>query len=222
MAGRSSGPAITCCCVSFPARNPGCGSIRQSAPSSSSIHGRAMVPGSAASSRTARSATPWRRAIPAISSASCPSRFPARRWAMWRRRSGLHRTGACDAPGRPGQALRHRQLPGGLGHHGDGRHPSRPDGADDHRRLAPVILGRRQRAEPDALHGGPARRHLADRALQRFGQWPLRRLPAGDPTSKGSIPATPTGASRTTSIPRSTPRKSATWSSRNGGAASSC
>ena len=41
-------------------------------------------------------------------------------------------------------------------------------------------------------------------------------------TSKNSIPATPTGASRTTCIPGSTPRKSATWSSRNGGAASSC
>ena len=35
-------------------------------------------------------------------------------------------------------------------------------------------------------------------------------------------PATPTGASRTTCIPGSTPRKSATWSSRNGGAGSSC
>ena len=38
------------------------------------------------------------------------------------------------------------------------------------------------------------------------------------PTSNGSIPATPTGANRTTSIPRSTPRNRATWSSRSGGA----
>ena len=76
--------------------------------------------------------------------------------------------------------MRHRQLPGGLGRDGPERAPSRPHGADDHRRFAAVLLGRRPGSEPDALSRRTARRHLADRTGQRSRQRSLRRRLSGE------------------------------------------
>ena len=67
------------------------------------------------------------------------------------RRGGLSRAGHRPAsPGRR-KALRHWQLPGGLGDHDAGRHPSRTVRSDHRRGIAVVVLGRRARQESDAL-----------------------------------------------------------------------
>ena len=47
------------------------------------------------------------------------------------------------------------------------------------RRLAAVLLGGRRGQEPDALHGRPARRHLAHLALRRSRQRQVRRRVSG-------------------------------------------
>ena len=54
--------------------------------------------------------------------------------------------------------------------------PDRPDHAG---RLAALLLGRRARQEPDALSRRPAGRHLADRARRRSRQRHLRRRQPG-------------------------------------------
>ena len=82
-------------------------------------------------------------------------------------------------PARRRQALRHRQLPGRLGRAAGGGDPARAVRPDHRRRLAAVVLGRRRRREPDALHRRPGRRQLGDRARRRPRQRQVRRRHAG-------------------------------------------
>ena len=60
-----------------------------------------------------------------------------------------------------GQARSRRQLPGRMGGDAACSHEARALRADHPRRLAAVLLGRRSRAKPHALHGRAARRQLA-------------------------------------------------------------
>ena len=57
--------------------------------------------------------------------------------------------------------------------------PARAVRPDHRRRVAPVVLGRRGRREPHALHRRPGRRQLDDGADQRPGQRQVRRRPPG-------------------------------------------
>ncbi len=129
----------------------------------SSIRGPDMGPGSAASRPTARSASHSRPGIRAISSASCPTpclaAIPSRTSHAPRRFSSKV---AGSSHGRR-QALRDRQLPGGMGGDDAGGHPPRAVRTHHRRRLAAVILGRRARKVSDALQRRPAGRQLVDR-----------------------------------------------------------
>ena len=95
------------------------------------------------------------------------------------RRGDVRRGCGGAAPGCGWQTDRHRQLPGGLADHDDGGDLPQPDRADHAGRFAAVLLGRRARQEPDALPRWPARRHLADDARRRHGQWHFRRRQSG-------------------------------------------
>ncbi len=63
-----------------------------------------------------------------------------------------------------GQARGRRQLPGRMGGHAACSHAARALRSDHRRRLAAVLLGRRARTKPHALHRRAARRQLAHRA----------------------------------------------------------
>ncbi len=60
-----------------------------------------------------------------------------------------------------GQARSRRQLPGRMGGHAACSHEARAFRADHPRRLTSVLLGRRSRTKPHALHGWAAGRQLA-------------------------------------------------------------
>ena len=68
------------------------------------------------------------------------------------------------------QALRDRQLPGGMGDHDPCRTPPRTFRADHRRGLATLLLGGRQGPVSHALFGRIARRQLADSDLGDLGQ----------------------------------------------------
>ena len=145
-------------------------SIRRAVRSSSSIRVPATDRASAGSNPTAKSGSPSRPAIPAISSGSCPIPCPARpsRTSRAPRRLFSKRSSALHPDGRR-QALRHRQLPGRLGGHDAGGRASRAVRPDHLRGIAAVLLGRRARQKPDALYRRPSRRQLAHRAHGDLG-----------------------------------------------------
>ncbi len=91
------------------------------------------------------------------------------------RGGGISRARDRASSGSRGQARRHRQLPGRVGGHAACSHEARAFRADHRRRLAALLLGRRARREPHALHRRPARRQLADRPDGRPRQRQVRR-----------------------------------------------
>ena len=124
-------------------------------------------------------------------------------------------------PRRRWQALRDRQLSGGLGGHDAGGDPPRTVRPDDHRRVATFLLGRSSRAQSHALHRRPARRQLANGAHQRSRCTENSTALGWCRISRTSIRRTRSGPSNTISMPRSIPKPRAIWTSSDGGAVTS-
>ena len=99
-------------------------------------------------------------------------------------RGRVPRAGDRAAPRGRRQARGDRQLPGRLGDDDGGRDPARAVRPDHHRRRALVLLGRRARPQPDALHRRAQRRQLADRAHRRSGRTASSTAPAWSRTSR--------------------------------------
>ncbi len=134
-----------------------------------------------------------------------------------RGRGRLPPQGERAPPAGRGSSLPDRQLPGRVG--ADDARRARPEGDRSRpaRRLAALLLGRRRRQEPDALSRRPARGKLDGLARRRPRSRHVRRRPHRQQLREPRIRRTPTGASSTTSTPRSTASRRAFSSSRSGG-----
>jgi hypothetical protein len=181
-----------------------------------------MVPALAVSRPTARLGVALRAGHPCYFVGFTPDPMPGQTIEdIMLCRGGVPGKGHRTAPRSRRQALRHRQLPGRLGGDDAGRDPAGTVRADHHSRLAAVLLGRRRRAKPDALHRRPGRRQLGHGADQRPRQRQVRRRLPGRELREPESGQYPVDQELQPLVQGGHRRDRVSWSSRNGGAATS-